>query len=270
MAEPALPHQLKKRLHKLRERLAQPENVIRDGEKLHALRVALKEWRAALRLLHGVEASFPLLEIQARFKPVFAAAGELRFWELQRGLVNRMKPLSPVFVKHYRAHVRSHMAQSRKNFLAAARAADLPQWGDLKQAVGCAAKACTPLALKTYFDTVQADMLQRKAALNRRRRSGLHELRKDLREYSDNRKLVIRTLQFDPGPPQRFPEDSAWAHTLLGDWHDLDAACIQLYRDLRQPGWKAAPLREGKAALLRWRKDERAMWSAIITVLAAH
>jgi len=270
MAEPALQHQMKKRLHKLRDKLSQPENVVRHGEKLHALRVALKEWRAALRLLHGVDATFPLVEIQARFKPVFAAAGELRFWELQRGFVNRMKPLSPVFVKRYRAHVRNRMAQSRKGFLVAARAADLPEWGDLKQHVDRAEKACTRQALKTYFESVQANMVLRKAALNRRRRSGLHELRKGLREYSDNRKLVIRYLQFDPGPPQRFPDDSAWAHTLLGDWHDLDAACTQLYRDLHLPGQGAAAVQEGKAALLRWRKDERAMWGAIITVLAAH
>lgn len=269
MAGSSLQHQMKKKLHRLRDRIAQPENVTRHAEELHGLRVGLKEWRAALRLLHGVDAGFPLAQVQARFKPVFAAAGELRFWQLQRGFVNRSKPLAPAFSKHYRAHVRGRLAQARKDFLAAARAADWPQWADLKHEVQRASEACTPVALAAYFEAVQAELVARKGALNRRRRSGLHALRKSLREYSDNRKLAVRHLGFDPGPPRRLPDDSAWAHTLLGDWHDQDAACGQLFRDLRLPGWGKAALKEGKTTLRRWRKDERAMWEAILTVLAA-
>lgn len=270
MAASPLCRELRKKLRLLHFRLAYPEKVTRRQEALHDLRVELKEWRAALQLLHGVDPDFPHAEIQERFKPLFAAAGDLRFWQLQRGFVNRSKPTAPAFSQQYRAHVRRRLGQARKDFLAAAAATGCPGWGELKHDVNRACDACSPEAMQSYFGALQADMTSLKTLLNRRRMSQLHELRKSLREYSDNRKLVTARLGFDPGPPAGLPVQSGWMHDLLGEWHDLEAACRQLAQDLRAADWAdVGGLREGKAVLSRWKKAERAMWDAIMAVLPA-
>jgi len=158
MAASSLYRELKKKLRLLQDRLASPVNVTRHQEELHDLRVGLKEWRAALHLLHGVDADFPHTEIHERFKPLFAAAGDLRFWQLQRGFVNRLKPMAPAFCLQYRALVRRRLGEARKYFLAAAAAIDCPEWGDLKHDLNRACEACSPEAMQAYFDALQARM----------------------------------------------------------------------------------------------------------------
>ena len=84
MTAPLLQHTLKRKLHKLQQMIAAPQKLARHEERLHDLRVGLKEWRAALRLLQGAAPDFPAMEVSERFKPVFHTAGSVRFWQLQR------------------------------------------------------------------------------------------------------------------------------------------------------------------------------------------
>ena len=90
-----------------------------------------------------------------------------------------------------------------------------------------------------------------------------------LREYSDNRKLVIKHLHFDPGVPRGLGADIIAVVQLLGEWHDQDAACRQLAEYLRSPVCSGDVLVQGKELLRAWKKNERAMWDRIITGLAS-
>jgi CHAD domain-containing protein len=263
---PPLQHVLKKKLHTLRQMVAAPQKLARHEERLHDLRVGLKEWRAALRLLQGMAPDFPAMEISERFKPVFHTAGGVRFWQLQRIFLNRSGASLQPFAGHYRAHIRARLRQTRSAFQASAKAG-WPTWRELKPAVHRASTACTPQALQAYFDALQDGMIVKKAVLDRRRASELHELRKLLREYSDNRKLVIKHLHFDPGVPSGLSTDITAVVELLGDWHDQDAACRQLAEYLRSPACSGEVLMQGKAVLRAWRKNERAMWDRIMAGL---
>jgi len=268
MTAPSLHIVLKNKLHKLRRMVAAPRMLTSDEEGLHRLRVGLKEWRAALRLAQGVDPGFPCAEISDLFRPVFDTAGRMRFWQLQRRFLARTGPLGPVFAAHYRARIRARLRQARRSFAAAVANTDWPRWRELDRDVHQAGEACTPQTLWAYFNSLQGDMTSKMAGLHRRRRSELHELRKDLREYSDNRKLAVKRLGFDPGPPRNLGADIPALQSRLGDWHDQDAACRQLAEDLRYPGWEEQALQQGKKLLRAWRKNERAMWDRLVTDLA--
>jgi len=267
MTAPLLQHTLKKKLHKLQQMVAAPQKLARHEERLHDLRVGLKEWRAALRLLQGMAPDFPAMEVSERFRPVFHSAGGVRFWQLQRSFLNRSGAQLQPFAGHYRAHIRARLSQARRAFQASAKAS-WPGWRELKPYVHRASAACTSQALRMYFDELQDGMTAKKAVLDRRRASELHELRKLLREYSDNRKLIIKHLHFDPGVPRGLAADITAVVELLGDWHDQDAACRQLAEYLGSPACAGEVLMQGKAVLRAWRKKERVMWDRIMAGLA--
>ncbi len=269
MTAPSLHIVLKNKLHKLRRMAAAPRMLTSDEEGLHRLRVGLKEWRAALRLAQGIDPEFPYAEVSERFRPVFDTAGRVRFWQLQRRFLARTGPLAPDFAAHYRAHIRARLRQARRSLRAVVANTDWPRWRELDRYVHRTCEACTPQELRAYFDILQGDMTSKKAGLHRRRTSELHELRKALREYSDNRKLAVKRLGFDPGPPGNLGPDIPALQNRLGDWHDQDAACRQLAEDLRYPGWEEEALQQGKMLLRAWRRNERAMWDRIITGFAS-
>jgi hypothetical protein len=199
---------------------------------------------------------------------VFRTAGGVRFWQLQRSFLNRSGAQLQPFAGHYRAHIRARLRQTRSAFQASARAG-WPTWRELKPAVHRASTACTPQALQAYFDALQDSMIAKKAVLDRRRAGELHELRKLLREYSDNRKLAIKHLHFDPGVPGGLSTDITAVVELLGDWHDQDAACRQLAEYLRSPACSGGLLMQGKAVLRAWRKAEREYWNRVMTQFAS-
>jgi CHAD domain-containing protein len=260
---------LKNKLHKLRRMIAAPQMLSSNEEGLHRLRVGLKEWRAALRLVQGIDPEFPCAETSERFRPVFDTAGRMRFWQLQRRFLDRTGSLVPDFAAHYRGRIRARLRQARRSFAAAVANADWPRWRELDRDVHRAGEACTLQALRAYFDRLQGDMTSKKTGLHRRRTSELHELRKALREYSDNRKLAVKRLGFDPGSPRNLGPDIPALQSRLGDWHDQDAACRQLAEDLRYPGWEEEALQQGKKLLRAWRRNERTMWDRIMTDLAS-
>ena len=267
MAAPLLHHTLKRKLHKLQEMIAAPQKLARHEERLHDLRVSLKEWRAALRLLQGTAPDFPAMEISERFRPVFHSAGGVRFWQLQRSFLNRSGAQLQPFAGHYRAHIRARLRQARRDFQASAKTG-WPQWRELQPAVRHASATCTPQSVQVYFDDLQDAMIAKKAVLDRRRASELHELRKLLREYSDNRKLITRHPHFDAGVPRGLSADITAVVELLGDWHDQDAACRQLAEYLRSPACSGEVLMQGKTVLRVWRKNERVMWDRIMDEMA--
>jgi CHAD domain len=268
MTAPRIQHVLKKKMHTLRRMVAAPQKLARHEERLHELRVRLKEWRAALCLLQGIAPDFPAMEISEHFRPIFRTAGGVRFWQLQRSFLNRSGAQLQPFAGHYRAHIRARLRQTRSAFQASAKAG-WPTWRELKPAVHLASTVCTPQSLEAYFGALQDGMSAKKALLDRRRASELHELRKLLREYSDNRKLVIKHLHFDPGVPRGLGADIIAVVQLLGEWHDQDAACRQLAEYLRSPVCSGDVLVQGKELLRAWKKNERAMWDRIITGLAS-
>jgi CHAD domain-containing protein len=161
------------------------------------------------------------------------------------------------------------LRQTRSAFQASAKAG-WPTWRELKPVVHRASTACTPQALQAYFDALRDSMIAKKAVLDRRCAGELHELRKLLREYSDNRKLVMKNLHFDPGVPRGLSTDITAVVELLGDWHDQDAACRQLAEYLRSPACAGEVLVQGKAVLRAWRKNERARWDRIMAGLASN
>ena len=127
MTAPLLQHTLKKKLHRLQRMIAAPQKLARHEERLHNLRVGLKEWRAALCLLQGMAPDFPATDVSERFRPVFHSAGGVRFWQLQRSFLNRSGAQLQPFAGHYRAHIRARLGQARRAFQAAAKVR-WPEW----------------------------------------------------------------------------------------------------------------------------------------------
>lgn len=238
----------------------------RQKEQLHQLRVELKKWRAGLRFLRSADPAFPYAEMYEPFKTIFAAAGRLRFWQLQRLFANRATHTQPDFARFYRKYARRCIKEARIDFNKMASREMMPGWRELKQEFRQSFKACTPKAVQTYFDGMQKDILEKTSDLSRRRTAGLHDLRKLLKEYANNRQLTVKHLRFDPGLPAGIPGDTNFDER-LGQWHDLDAACAQLAADLRAQGWEEEMLCAGKAVLREWRRAERQMWTEIAEAL---
>ena len=257
----------KKRLGRLRQLMAAPEKMTRQHERLHSLRIELKKWRAGLRLLRNVDPAFPYPEIYEPFKTLFAAAGQLRFWQLQRLFVRRTAHVPPVFARLYQTYARHRLNEAWEDFGKKAAKENVPRWRELKGEFRQSFKTCTPAAIQAYFDLLQKDIADKAGKLNRRRTIDLHELRKLLKEYANNRQLTVKHLQLDPGPPGGIPAENASFDELLGEWHDQDAACIQLAEDLRTQGWEGEVLRAGKAVFREWRRKEREMWAEITAAL---
>lgn len=239
----------------------------RQKEQLHRLRVELKKWRAGLRLLRSIDPSFPYPEMYEPFKTVFAAAGSLRFWQLQQLLVNRVAHTQPYFARFYRGFARRRLKEAWQDFTKTTSRDNMPEWRELKHEFRQSFKACTPEAVQAYFDGLQKDIAEKTSHLSRRRRAGLHALRKHLKEYANNRRLTTKHLHFDPGPPAGIPADGTNFDDLLGEWHDLDAACAQLTDDLRTQGWEGEELHAGKMVLREWRRSEQRMWTEIAAAL---
>lgn len=267
MAASILQSIFKKRLRRLRQLTAAAERMNRQKEQLHQLRVELKKWRAGLRLLRSADPAFPYPEVYAPFKTLFAAAGQLRFWQLQLQLLNRSALLHPAFVRPYRAYLRRRLRQARADFYKTTEENDLPRWRELKQEFRQSCKASTPLAVSAYFEALGKDISLKARHPSRRRPADLHELRKLVKEYAYNRQLAVKQLRFDPGPPPALPAGSANFEELLGQWHDQDAACAQLAEDLRTQKWKGTALHAGKTVLREWKRAERQLWAEIAATL---
>ncbi len=270
MAAPALHRALKRKLRKLRQLISDPGDIIRRKHTIHRLRVQLKEWRAALRLLHSINPNFPQVFISQDFKPVFAAAGHVRFWQLQRSFLNHTNPLAQAFIRDYRAYLRDRLREAREDFRVVADISDWPRWRELKLDVRQVCEACNDELLQEYFAGLQSAIMTKKTLLSRRRKHEMHALRKLMREYSANRKLLARGLGFDIGPVPGLALDVAGLQESLGDWHDQSAACTQLAEDLSDSAWVAEPLKQGKAVLRAWKKTEREIWDKIIAELASN
>lgn len=238
----------------------------RQKEQLHQLRVELKKWRAGLRMLRSADPAFPYAEMYEPFKTIFAAAGRLRFWQLQQLFLKQTARIPPAFARSCRSFARQRLNDARNDFAKTASPENIPKWRELKREFRQSLKACTPDAVQTYFDGLQKDILEKTSDLSRRRTAGLHDLRKLLKEYANNRQLTVNHLRFDPGPPGGIPGGANF-DDLLGEWHDLDAACAQLAADLRAQGWEGEVLRAGKAVLREWRRAERQMWTEIAGAL---
>lgn len=251
---------IKKRLARLRRALARSARFPGQLEPLHQVRVELKKWRAGLRLLRSADPAFPYPEMYAPFKNLFAAAGQLRFWQLQRQMIKDDTLASPVFSTPYRAYTSRRLRKARKDFLKAAEN-DLPSWQELKQEIRQSDATLTAGAAQHYFTTLQREIAAIVRHPTRRRTAELHELRKLLKEYANNRLLAAKYLHFDPGPPAGVP---AGFEALLGQWHDQDAACTQLAEDLRLECWEPEGLQAGKKVLRVWKKRELDLWGAVV------
>jgi len=268
MATPVLHRVLKKKLRKLRKLISDPDNAIRRKHNVHHLRVLLKQWRAALRLLQAIDSNFPGDAISREFNPVFVAAGRVRFWQLQRSSLNHTNPIAHDFIRAYRAYLCSQLRGARSDFRVVANHSDWPRWRKLKRAVRHACEACDPESLHKYFAGLQQDIRTKRAVCNRRRKNQMHALRKLLSECSDNRKFLARELGCDPGPLQGLAPEDSGLQSLLGDWHDQSAACEQLASDLRESRWVDESLQQGRAVLRAWKKTERKLWNKVIAELA--
>lgn len=250
----------RKHLGRLRRALARSARYPGQANPLHRVRVELKKWRAGLRLLRSADPAFPYPEMYAPFKNLFAAAGQLRFWQLQRQMIKGDALASPVFSTPYRAYTSRRLRKARKDFLKTAKD-DLPSWRELKQEIRQSAETLTAGAVQNYFTTLQSEIAAIVRHPTRRRTAELHDLRKLLKEYAYNRLLTVKYLHFDPGPPAGVP---AGFEALLGQWHDQDAACAQLAEDLRQESWEPEGLRAGKKVLRAWERKEMAMWQVVV------
>ena len=264
MAASPILHLFKKRLCRLRRNLVAPEKLTRQKERLHQLRVEMKKWRAGLRLLRIVDPAFPYPEVYEPFKILFSDAGQLRFWQLQRQILNHSAPVPPGFAQRYRAYIRQRLREALHHFRKTIRRAGLLMWRDVKKEFRQSCDACTPDTVQAYFDSLQKAIAAKAKLHNRRRASELHELRKLLKEYANNRQLAIKYFKLDPGPPTGLPTDHARFDTLLGQWHDQDVACAQLAEDLRTQGWEGELLNEGKKVWRGWRRTEREMWGNVV------
>lgn len=258
---------LRKRLGQIRRFAKTPARLSKSHGDLHRFRVALKTWRAQLRLLRAIDPAFPYREVYRPFKQIFAQAGAIRFWQLQ-GQVLADTPQAPeAFGPAYRAFVQHRAAAAARRLRKAVAASDLPRWRDLKAELQSAARYGTPEAVQGYFETLRLQIRARCAGLGRRHREALHEIRKGLKEYANNRRFATRAWGFDPGPALPSGPDHTALDDLLGQWHDLDAACVQLARDLQRQTWEPAARKHGQELLRVWKKAERMLWDQVLAEL---
>jgi len=262
MAASSLTRSLKKRLRRIRRFAATAAGAGRKAE-LHALRIELKRWRAHLRLLRAADPAFPYPEVYAPFKKLFAQAGLLRFWQLQGDYLRRWPGAAPAFTRAYRAYLNRRRGEARASLRAAAWA-HLPHWRDLKREIRQSAARCTPETVLDYFDTLRQSINRLQHHPTRRHPTQLHELRKTLKEYANNRPLAARHLGIEPGAPAATPPDF---DRLLGQWHDADAACAQLAADLREQGWTPEELVGGRKVLKQWRMEKIRLWRDVVRAI---
>ncbi|MBK8921654.1 MAG: CHAD domain-containing protein [Saprospirales bacterium] len=252
---------LKKRLRRIRQTAARPDRLCRDSRALHTFRVALKRWRAQLRLLRAVDPAFPYQEVYEPFKAIFSTAGDIRFWQLQGIFLHGATGVPDAFIKFYHSWIRQHVRDARSEFRQVLRAADLPRWRDIKAELRESAERCNPATLGAYFKRLQeAAEACRPGGGAVSARQELHELRKILKEYGINRRYAARCWAFDPGEAvPGLPLDHTAADELLGAWHDLDAAGSQLANDRRQQAWPANRQAGGAPLAAAWQRREKAL-----------
>lgn len=234
---------------------------------LHDLRVDLKILRAQLRLLRAVDPAFPYSDLYAPYKALFARAGQVRFWQLQAGILADTPGVPEPFARLYRAHAHRRLREALEAFRQTALAGRLFLWPELKKEFRQSAWQCTPLSVGTYFETLRKGMAAITAHLSRRNPQAMHDLRKWLKEYAINRRLANRHFGFDPGPPLVPRAENAGLDELLGQWHDLDAACMQLQEDLQTQQWEPADRNAGETMLQDWREAERMLWEEVLAGL---
>lgn len=234
---------------------------------LHDLRVDLKILRAQLRLLRAVDPEFPYSDLYGPYKVLFARAGQLRFWQLQAGILADTPGVPEPFACRYRAYVHRRLREALEAFRQTALAGGLFQWHDLKKEFRQSAWKCTPTSVRTYFEILRKGMAEITALLSRRNPQAMHDLRKWLKEYATNRRLAMRYFGFDPGPPLAPHAENTGLDELLGQWHDLDAACAQLQEDLQAQQWEPADRKAGETMLQDWREAERMLWKEVIAGL---
>lgn len=247
---------LQTRLEQIRHSASRPEALCRK-KRLHTFRVALKHWRAHLRLLRAVDPTFPYPEVYAPFKSLFTQAGKARLWQLQAAVVKKMPGVPDSFAQFYQKHIRDKHRNACKRLRKSSKKSDLPTWDDLQNELHYSVQACTPEALLAYFHTLREDI---HTALRARRLlppDVLHEVRKSVKEYEINRLAVEQ--QWGMAIPAAL--DVGLSHgefdDLLGQWHDLEAACARLVEDLERYYWPPEIAAMGNQVLQSWQARER-------------
>lgn len=266
MADPFL-RQLRKRLRRIRAMTRQAAELGRQKRRLHRLRVTFKQWRAQLRLLRATDPAFPYAEIYPPFKVLFSAAGAVRFWQLQASLLQHAPEEALRFAEAYRRFIRQNIRKARLAFRCAAEETPLPRWKDLKAELRQARQACTIASITTYFSALEESIQEHRDALRQTGTTDLHDLRKIIKEYYLNRRLARKYLDFDPGPPAGVPFDSPSFDEFLGEWHDLQAAGVQLDADLKQHPWPPGLRREGRRLQHAWQQREKTLFAEIAVLL---
>lgn len=247
---------LQEQLQQIRSYVRKPRALCTKKGRLHRFRVALKHWRANLRLLEAADPCFPYPEIYAPFKTLFGQAGAVRFWQLQGALVKSTGVCPAFFAGFYETHIRKQRKQAQKAFRQALRRERMFRWKDLKQEFRLSVRQCTPQALEAYFRDLQKKIGQECLAPPESR--DFHDLRKALKEYRINRQTAVQHFGLDPGPVAGIPDGSTDLDTTLGQWHDFDAAAWQLRLDLDNQPWPDSMRAEGLVLLEYWKQQAQA------------
>jgi CHAD domain-containing protein len=267
MPNPPFLSQFRRRLVQLRKNAAAPERLAREKGRLHAFRVALKHWRAYLRLLRDADPTFPYPEVYAPFKPLFAKAGTIRFWQLQEALLEKIPGDTEDFSRFYQKYIRRQRQKARKAFQKKLRKTDLPKWSDLQAELRLSVEKCSEETIRAYFFSLQNTMCGHLQKRHRTAPFELHELRKNFKEYGINRLVVEKYWHIEIGPPLDIATHQTELDDCFGQWHDLEAASAQLANDLKTDDWPADMIAGGKRLLDIWKKAEHRLLRQVTALL---
>jgi CHAD domain-containing protein len=266
MSDPLL-RSIQKQVRRIR-RQAKSLSKICGEVGLHALRVDLKLFRAALHLLRSVDPDFPYRKVMKPYKTVFDRAGHVRFWQIQLKILELAPGRNEAFAVTYRTLLHARVLHSRDAFQETIQQAHLPKWRTLKSLFGRSVQKCSPTAIRRYFTGLRQAAARILTDLDHISLEQRHTLRKVFREFSTNRKLALACFDFDPGPMPGMPTHNRALNELIGQWHDLQVAGVQLQEDLDTQSWPATIRQAGLAVLYDWRAREAQLWKDVVAMLA--
>lgn len=257
---------LRKQIRRIRVRTIMLSHIC--GEVgLHNLRTDLKLLRARLRFLRNLYPEFPYHAVYKPYKKVFNRAGQVRFWQVMLKILEAEPGRNEDFALTYQVLLYARLLQTRAAFCEIAREEELPRWRDVKSAFRQSIRHFHRTVMDRYFSTLQQEAGQ---ILNDPGHASLeerHTLRKILKEYSSNRKLVSKYFNYDPGPMPGVPTEAFALNDLIGRWHDIQVAGVQLAEDLGTQEWSAPIVDAGNILLQHWKKREHALWKEVSMIL---
>lgn len=198
------------------------------AERVHALRVAIKQFNAMLSLIYYCTGEKDKRQF-GKLRNVFRSAGKMREWQL---LQEKLKG-SPLFagLKH---HLKKEEQRALRHFLTQCRHTDRSYFKNAGKDLAGICSQIKPEEIENYFNDLKVKI---ETAWNQQNRNVkvLHQIRMMLKEFRYNiqalKTISDASVHIEPDLKQLNDFDR-----LLGDWHDLEVMAHQFSELARQAG----------------------------------